>query len=176
MNSFLNQWEIYICPRWLYIWWSEPPLSQICTPYTYIFWTIWLIHLLTLEESYRRIGLAFNVDLPFNLSFDRAILKNLSYWLGLQTLVKGVPVSADAVLLSDIIITASCRGPQDLLFAIAFIAQIFMAASSSMAFQPSLLCFRELLSLLARLHGYLHVGLRCILEIEIRRIWIRTSP
>ena len=42
-----------------------------------------------------------------------------------------------------------------------------MAASSSMAFQPSLPCFRELLSLLARLHGYPHVGLRCTLEIQI---------
>ena len=49
------------------------------------FWTIWLIDLLTLEESYRRIGLAFTADLSFNLSFDRAILKNLSHWLGLQT-------------------------------------------------------------------------------------------
>ena len=32
-------------------------LSQICTPYTYIFWTIWLIDLLTLEEFYRLIVL-----------------------------------------------------------------------------------------------------------------------
>ena len=101
---------------------------------------------LTLKESYRHIGLAFNADLLFNLSFDSAILKNLSHWLGLQTLVKGVSVSADAVPLSDIVITASHRGPQDLLFAVPFVAQIFMAASSSMAFQPSLPCFRELLS------------------------------
>ena len=28
--------DIYF-PGWLYTWWSEPPLSQICTPYTYIF-------------------------------------------------------------------------------------------------------------------------------------------
>ena len=101
---------------------------------------------LTLKESYRHIGLAFNTDLLFNLSFDSAILKNLSHWLGLQTLVKGVSVSADAVPLSDIVITASHRGPQDLLFAVPFVTQIFMAASSSMAFQPSLPCFRELLS------------------------------
>ena len=73
---------------------------------------------LTLKESYRHIGLAFNADLLFNLSFDSAILKNLSHWLGLQTLVKGVSVSADAVPLSDIVITASHRGPQDLLFAV----------------------------------------------------------
>ena len=85
LNSFLNQCEISICPGWLYIWWSKPILSRICTPYTYIFWTISLIDLLTLEESYRRIGLAFTADLSFNLSFDRATLKNLSYWLGLQT-------------------------------------------------------------------------------------------
>ena len=101
---------------------------------------------LTLKESYRYIGLAFNADLLFNLSFDSAILKNLSHWLSLQTLVKGVSVSADAVPLSDIVITASHRGPQELLFAVPFVAQIFMAASSSMAFQPSLPCFRELLS------------------------------
>ena len=94
---------------------------------------------LTLKESYKHIGLAFNADLLFNLSFDSAILKNLSHWLGLQTLVKGVPVSADAVPLSDIVITASHRGPQDLLFAVPFVAQIFMAASSSMAFQPPFL-------------------------------------
>ena len=101
---------------------------------------------LILKESYRHIGLAFNADLLFNLSFDSAILKNLSHWLGLQTLVKGVPVSADAVPLSDIVIIASHRGPQDLLFTVPFVAQIFMTASSSMAFQPSLPCFRELLS------------------------------
>ena len=122
---------------------------------------------LTLEESYRHIGLAFNADSSFNLSFDSAILKNLSHWLGLQTLAKGIPVSAEALPLLDIVITASHRGPQDLLFAVPFVAQIFMAASSSMAFQPSLPCFRELLSLLARLHGYPHMGLQCILEIEI---------
>ena len=56
------------------------------TPYTCIFWTIWLIHLLTLEESYRHIGLAFNADLSFNLSFDRAILKNISHWLAYRLL------------------------------------------------------------------------------------------
>ena len=80
------------------------------------FWTIWLIDLLTLEESYRHIGLAFTADLSFNLSFDRVILKNLIVIGWACRLVKGVPVSADAVPLSDIVITASCTGPQDLLF------------------------------------------------------------
>ena len=82
LNSFLNQWGISICPGWLEQAYIEPNLHTL---YTYIFWTIWLIDLLTLEESYRRIGLAFTADLSFNLSFDRAILKNLSHWLGLQT-------------------------------------------------------------------------------------------
>ena len=58
---------------------------------------------LTLEESYRRIGLDFNADSSFNLSFDSAILKNLSHWLGLQTLTKGIPVSAEALPLLDIV-------------------------------------------------------------------------
>ena len=65
-----------------------------------------------MKESYRRIGLAFTADLSFNLSFDRAIL--VIGWA--CRLVKGVPVSADAVPLSDTVITASHRGPQDLLF------------------------------------------------------------
>ena len=118
-------------------------------------------------ESYRCIGLAVNADLSFDLSFDRAILNNLGHWLGLQTLARGVPVCADTLPLSDVVLTASRRGPQDLQLAVPFVAQIFMAASSSVAFQPSLPCFRELLSLLARLHMYPHVGLRCSLEIEI---------
>ena len=62
-------------------------------------------------ESYRYIGLAFNADLSFNLSFDRAILKNLCHWLGLQTLARGVPIYAEALPLLDIIINASRRGP-----------------------------------------------------------------
>ena len=94
-------------------------------------------------------------------------MNNLGHWLGLQTLARGVPVCADTLPLSDIVLTASRRGPQDLQLAVPFVAQIFMAASSSVAFQPSLPCFRELLSLLARLHMYPHVGLRCSLEIEI---------
>ena len=50
-------------------------------------------------ESYRHIGLAFNAGLSFNLSInytDRAVFKKKS----------------------DIVITASRRGPQDLLFAV----------------------------------------------------------
>ena len=125
------------------------------------------LYSLTLMESYRRVGLAVNADLSFDLSFDRVILNNLGHWLGLQTLARGVPVCADTLPLSDIVLTASRRGPQDLQLAVPFVAQIFMAASSSVAFQPSLPCFRELLSLLARLHMYPHVGLRCSLEIEI---------
>ena len=100
-------------------------------------------------------------------SGDLCLSHNLGHWLGLQTLARGVPVCADTLPLSDIVLTASRRGPQDLKLAVPFVAQIFMAASSSVAFQPSLPCFRELLSLLARLHMYPHVGLRCSLEIEI---------
>ena len=69
-------------------------------------------------ESYRRIGLAVNADLSFDLSFDRAILNNLGHWLGLQTLARGVPVCADTLPLSDIVLTASRRGPQDLQLAV----------------------------------------------------------
>ena len=78
------------------------------------------------------------------MSFDSAILKNLSHWLGLQTLAKDIPVSVEALPLLDIVITASRRVPPDLLFSVPFVAQIFMAASFSMAFQPSLPCFREI--------------------------------
>ena len=84
---------------------------------------------LTLQETYRHIGLALHVDLSFDLSFDKAILKNLGSWLGLQTLGRGIPVSSEVV-------TAFHRGSEDLLFAIPFVVQIFMAGSSRMAFLP----------------------------------------
>ena len=92
---------------------------------------------LTLQETYRHINLAFHADLPFVLSFDKAILKNLGHWLGLQTLRRGIPVSSEDLPLWDIVVTAFHRGSEDLLFAIPFVAQIFMAGSSSVAF---LLC------------------------------------
>ena len=114
-------------------------------------------------ESYRHIGLAVNADLSFDLSFDRIILA--TGWA--CRLLQEVSLFVLTLPLSDIVLTASRRGPQDLQLAVPFVAQTFMAASSSVAFQPSLPCFRELLSLLARLHMYPHVKLRCSLEIEI---------
>lgn len=141
-------------------------MSLICIPYTWIF-----DHLvdsligLTLQESY--IGLALCVDLSFNLSFDRAILKNLGHCLGLQILARSIPVFVNALPLWNIVLTAFHSGSQDLLFAIPFVAQIFVAGSCGMAFQPSCTYVRGILSLLARLRTYRHVGFQSILEIEI---------
>ena len=57
-------------------------------------------------------------------------MKNLGHWLGL-TLARGGPVCAETLPLSDIVITTSRK---DLQFAVPFVAQIFMAAPSSLAF------------------------------------------
>ena len=108
---------------------------------------------LTLQETYRHIGLALHVDLSFDLSFDKVILKNLGYWLGLQTLGRVIPVSSEDLPLWDIVITAFHRGSEDLLFVIPFVAQVFMAGSGSMAFLPCPPCVRDILSLLAWLHA-----------------------
>ena len=75
---------------------------------------------LTLQETYRHISLAWHADLSFDLSFDKAILKNLGCWLGLQTLGRGIPVSSEGLPLWDIVVTAFHRGSEDLLFAIPF--------------------------------------------------------
>ena len=122
---------------------------------------------LVLQETYRLINLAFHADLSFVLSFDKAILKNLGHWLGLQTLGRGIPVFTEDLPLWDIVVTAFHRGSEDLLCAIPFVAQIFMAGSCNMAFLPCPPCVNDILSLLAWLHTYPHIGLRCILEIEI---------
>ena len=73
---------------------------------------------LTLQETYRHIGLALHADLSFDLSFDKAILKNLGHWLGLQTLGRRIPVSSEDLPLWDIVVTAFYRGSEDLLFTI----------------------------------------------------------
>ena len=122
---------------------------------------------LTLQESYRRIGLAFHADLSFNPSFDKTILKNLCHWLGLQTLARGFPVSTEALPLCDIIITAYHRGSQDLLFAVPLATQILMAGSHSIGIQSTLPCVRDVLSLLAWLHTQPRVKVRIVLDIEI---------
>ena len=65
---------------------------------------------LTLQETYRHVGLALQADLSVDLSFDKAILKNLGRWLGLQTLGRGMPVSSEDLPLWDIVVTAFHRG------------------------------------------------------------------
>lgn len=65
---------------------------------------------LTLQESFRCVGLTLCTDLSFNPSFDRTILKNLGHWLGLQTLAQGIPVSVDALPLWDIVLTIFHKG------------------------------------------------------------------
>ena len=64
---------------------------------------------LTLQETYRHVGLALQADLSVDLSFDKAILKNLGRWLGLQTLGRGMPVSSEDLPLWDIVVTAFHR-------------------------------------------------------------------
>ena len=47
---------------------------------------------LTLQATYKHVGLALHAHLSFNLSFDMAVLENLCHWFDLQTLERGIPV------------------------------------------------------------------------------------
>ena len=67
---------------------------------------------LVLQETYKCISSVLQVDLSFDKSFDPTVLKNLGHWLGLQTIARGIPVSAP---LWDIVFSAFDRDPQDLL-------------------------------------------------------------
>ena len=44
---------------------------------------------LVLQETYKCIGSALQVDLSFDMSFDLMVLKNLGHWLGLRTIARG---------------------------------------------------------------------------------------
>ena len=92
---------------------------------------------LVLQETYRCVSHALYADLTFIPSFDKSILKNLGHWLVLQAVTQGITVSIEALPLRDIITTAFKRGTPDLLFTIPFVAQLLLAGSSSMLFQPS---------------------------------------
>ena len=59
------------------------------------------------------LGTALHADLSFDLSFDRVVLKNLDS----LTLARNIPVSAEALPLLDIVVTAFHIGSQDLLLA-----------------------------------------------------------
>ena len=93
---------------------------------------------LTLQETYRHIGLALHANLSFDLSFD---MKNHEHWLGLQTLGKGIPVSSEALPLWNIV-TAFRRSSEDLLFIILLVALCLMADSNNMAFLSYLLILK----------------------------------
>ena len=127
-----------------------------------------LDNLICKSPTYRCIGLALQADLSFNVSFDRPTLKNLGHWLGLLTLVRNIAVSDEVLPLWDIVNIASHKGSQVLLLGIySLVAQILMAGLCSTIFHHSHPWVRGMLSLLARLRSYPHVGLCCVLEIEI---------
>jgi len=86
--------------------------------------------------------------LSFDLSFDNVFFE---HWLGLQTIVRGIPVS---VPLCHVVATAFNRGYQDLLFVLPFVTQLLLAGPCGSLFQPLYPCFRNLLSLLALLHDH----------------------
>ena len=64
--------------------------------YLYVLWSMYLVdtgdfHLagLVLQETWKHTGFALTMELLFELSFDKNILKNLCHWLGLQTIARG---------------------------------------------------------------------------------------
>ena len=56
---------------------------------------------LVLQETYKHISSALQVDLSFDVSFDSVVLKILGHWLGLQTIARGISAS---VPLWDIVV------------------------------------------------------------------------
>ena len=68
--------------------------------YPYVLWSTWLTlhgdcHLagLVLQETYKHTGYALTIELLFELSFDKNVLKNLCHWLGLQTIARGILIN-----------------------------------------------------------------------------------
>ena len=48
---------------------------------------------LVVKETYKHTGFALTIELLFELSFDKNILKNLCHSLGQQTIVRGILIN-----------------------------------------------------------------------------------
>lgn len=48
---------------------------------------------LVVQETYKHTGFALTIELLFELSFDKNVLKNLCHWLGQQTIAKGILIN-----------------------------------------------------------------------------------
>ena len=46
-----------------------------------------------MQETYKHTGFALTIELLFELSFDKNVLKNFCHWLGQQTIAKGIKTS-----------------------------------------------------------------------------------
>jgi len=70
-------------------------------------------------------------DKTSNNFSDRAILKNLGHWLGMQTLAKNKPILQIDLGLKDMILEAHYKGQQELLYVVPFVAKVLEACADS---------------------------------------------
>ena len=161
--------DIYLPWMALHLVWQasiEPNLHNLylALGFSRIFWTIWWTHL----WHYRKPivisnGLALHAVLSLTF-FDKAILKNLGHWLGLQTLGRvAVSVSTEVLPLWDI---ASCYCFPQRLWGLAIHHSVCSSFHGFPA--PPLIvetfCLCWLGSIIATQP---HIGLQCILEIKV---------
>lgn len=120
-----------------------------------------------ITETYRNIKVILQADKTTNNFSDRALLKNLGHWLGLQTLAKNKPILQVDLGVKDLILEAHYRGQQDLLYVVPFVAKILESCIDSKVFKPPNPWTMAIMSVLRELHDIPDLKLNLKFEIEV---------
>ncbi|XP_064398380.1 CCR4-NOT transcription complex subunit 1-like [Halichondria panicea] len=120
-----------------------------------------------LLETHRNIKVILQADKTSNNFSDRAILKNLGHWLGMQTLGKNKPILQNDLAVKDLILEACEKGQQDLLYVVPFVAKVVESCAESRVFKPPNPWTMGIMAVLSELHSLPNLKLNLRFEIEV---------
>ena len=76
----------------------------------YVLWSTWgfSFNLLGFAGNLQAYWICSNIELLFELSFDKNVIKNLCHWLGIQTIAKGLLINLGTCTRGVITVDVLC--------------------------------------------------------------------
>lgn len=122
---------------------------------------------MVIDETFRNIKVLLRSDKGVANFSDRTLLKNLGHWLGMLLIAKNKPVLHLDLDVKSLIYEAYCKGADELLYVIPFIAKILESTAKSMVFRPPNPWTIGIMNVLGELHKEHDLKLNLKFEIEV---------
>ncbi|KAJ8667643.1 hypothetical protein QAD02_009306 [Eretmocerus hayati] len=119
------------------------------------------------RETFRNIKVLLRSDKGIANFSDRSLLKNLGHWLGMLTLGRNKPILQIDIDLKSLLVEAYCKGQQELLYVVPFVAKVLESCAKSKVFRPPNPWTMAIMNVLAELHQEPDLKLNLKFEIEV---------